>query len=165
MTRTGRNMKPVLAGIAGAVLVVGLAVAAGCASLATPQAPSTSSPSASSSSGPVQVSQQVKDGAQLYVDLACIRCHAPDGVGGIPNRLNVGGDSTIPPLNNAYRDPSEQFKNPLAITQVIRIASNLAPYSSIYGPLDDLRGVRAVQGNASPRATIGSVAANPFGSI
>jgi mono/diheme cytochrome c family protein len=117
MTRTGRNMKPVLAGIAGAVLVVSLAVAAGCASLATPQAPSTSSPSASS--GTVQVSQQVKDGAQLYVDLACIRCHAPDGGGGIPNRLNVGGDSTIPPLNNAYRDPSEQFKNPLAITQVL----------------------------------------------
>ncbi len=53
----------------------------------------------------------------------------------------------------------------LAITQVIRIASNLAPYSSIYGPLDDLRGVRAVRGIASPRATIGSVAANPFGSI
>jgi mono/diheme cytochrome c family protein len=112
-------MKPVLAGIAGAVLVVGLAVAAGCASLATPQAPSTSSPSASSSGGTVQVSKQVKDGAQLYIDLACIRCHAPDGVGGVPNRLNVGGDSTIPPLNNAYRDPSEQFKNPLAITQVL----------------------------------------------
>jgi mono/diheme cytochrome c family protein len=112
-------MKPVLAGIAGAVLVVGLAVAAGCASLATPQAPSTSSPSASSSGGTVQVSQQVKDGAQLYVDLACIRCHAPDGVGGIPNRLNAGGDSTIPPLNNTYRDPSEQFKNPLQITQVL----------------------------------------------
>ena len=118
MTRTGRKMKPVLAGIAGVVLVVGLAVVAGCASLATPQAPSTSSPSASSG-GTVQVSQQVKDGAQLYVDLACIRCHAPDGVGGIPNRLNVGGDSTIPPLNNAYRDPSEQFKNPVAITQVL----------------------------------------------
>jgi len=112
-------MKPVLAGIAGAVLVAGLAVAAGCASLATPQAPSTSSPSASSSGGTVQVSQQVKDGAQLYVDLACIRCHAPDGVGGIPNRLNAGGDSTIPPLNNTYRDPSEQFKNPLQITQVL----------------------------------------------
>jgi mono/diheme cytochrome c family protein len=112
-------MKPVLAGIAGAVLVVGLAVAAGCASLATPQAPSTSSPSASSSGGTVQVSQQVKDGAQLYVDLSCVRCHAPDGVGGIPNRLNVGGDSTIPPLNNAYRDPSEQFKNALQITQVL----------------------------------------------
>ena len=79
MTRRGRNMKPVLLGIAGAVLVVGLAVAAGCASLATPEAPSTSSPSASA--GTVQVSQQVKDGAQLYVDLACVRCHAPDGVG------------------------------------------------------------------------------------
>jgi mono/diheme cytochrome c family protein len=129
MTRTGRNMKPVLAGIAGAVLVVGLAVAAGCASLATPQAPSTSSPSASS--GTVQVSQQVKDGAQLYVDLACIRCHAPDGVGSIPNRLNVGGDSTIPPLNNAYRDPSEQFKNPLAITQVLSEGSIVSKKAGI----------------------------------
>jgi mono/diheme cytochrome c family protein len=122
-------MKPVLLGIAGAVLVVGLALAAGCASLATPQAPSTSSPSASS--GTVQVSQQVKDGAQLYVDLACIRCHAPDGVGGIPNRLNVGGDSTIPPLNNAYRDPSEQFKNPLAITQVLSEGSIVSKKAGI----------------------------------
>jgi mono/diheme cytochrome c family protein len=110
-------MKPVLLGIVGAVLVVGLAVAAGCASLATPQAPSTSSPSASA--GPVKVSQQGKDGAQLYVDLACVRCHAPDGVGGVPNRLNVGGDSTIPPLNNAYRDTSEQFKTAIQITQVL----------------------------------------------
>ncbi len=117
-------MKPVLLGIAGAVLVVCLAVAAGCASLATPEAPGTSSPSASA--GPVQVSQQVKDGAQLYVDLACVRCHAPDGTGGVPNRLNVGGDSTIPPLNNAYRDPSEQFKTAVQITQVMMDGSILS---------------------------------------
>jgi mono/diheme cytochrome c family protein len=110
-------MKPVLLGIAGAVLVVGLAVATGCASLATPEAPETGSPSASAV--PVKVSQQVKDGAQLYVDLSCVRCHAPDGVGGVPNRLNVGGDSTIPPLNNPYRDKSEQFANPQQITQVL----------------------------------------------
>ena len=117
-------MKPVLLGIAGAVLVASLAVAAGCASLATPEAPGTSSPSASA--GPVKVSQQVKDGAQLYVDLACVRCHAPDGAGGVPNRLNVGGDSTIPPLNNAYRDPSEQLKNSQAITQVLSEGSILS---------------------------------------
>jgi mono/diheme cytochrome c family protein len=141
-------MKPVLAGIAGAVLVVGLAVAAGCASLATPQAPSTSSPSASSSSGPVQVSQQVKDGAQLYVDLACIRCHAPDGVGGIPNRLNVGGDSTIPPLNNAYRDPSEQFKNPLAITQVMMDGSILSKKPGVINMPSWNGVINAAQANA-----------------
>ena len=65
------------------------------------------------------MSQQVKDGGQLYVDLACVRCHAPNGVGGIPNRLNVGGDSTIPPLNNPYRDETEQFRTAVQITQVL----------------------------------------------
>jgi mono/diheme cytochrome c family protein len=109
-------MKSVLLGTAVAALVAGLLLAAGCASLATPEAPGTASPSPG---GTVKVSQQVKDGAQLYVDLACVRCHAPDGVGGVPNRANVGGDSTIPPLNNAYRDKSEQFKNAPQITQVL----------------------------------------------
>jgi mono/diheme cytochrome c family protein len=50
---------------------------------------------------------------------ACVRCHAPNGVGGVPNRLNVGGDDTIPALNNAFRDPSEQFHTALQITQVM----------------------------------------------
>jgi len=99
--------------------LVAVAVVAGCASLATPEAPSTSTPSPGSTTT-ANVSQQVKDGAQLYVDLACIRCHAPDGVGGVPNRLNVGGDSTIPPLNNVYRDASEKFANAEQITQVLQ---------------------------------------------
>jgi mono/diheme cytochrome c family protein len=99
------------------VLVAGL-VAAGCGSLATPEAPSTASPSASGTAV-AAVSQQVKDGGQLYVSLACIRCHAPNGVGGIPNRLNVGGDSTIPALNNQFRDPSEQFRAAPQITQIL----------------------------------------------
>ena len=43
----------------------------------------------------------------------------PQGVGGIPNRLNVGGDSTIPPLDNAYRDETEQFRTAVQITQVL----------------------------------------------
>jgi len=93
-------------------------VAAGCASLATPEAPGSGSPTPTAGAT-VSASQQVKDGAQLYVSLACIRCHAPDGVGGIPNRLNVGGDSTIPPLNNTYRAEDEQFTNPQQITQVL----------------------------------------------
>ena len=97
-----------------------LSVAAGCSSLATPQAPSSASPSSGGTSAVAgNVSQQVKDGAQLYVAYGCIRCHAPDGVGGVPNRLNVGGDSTIPALNNLYRDPSEQFRTPVQITQVM----------------------------------------------
>jgi mono/diheme cytochrome c family protein len=95
-----------------------VATAAGCASLATPEAPSSGSPSATAGAV-ANVSQQVKDGAQLYVDLACVRCHAPNGVGGVPNRLNVGGDSTIPPLNNAYRDETEQFKTTVQVTQVL----------------------------------------------
>ena len=65
------------------------------------------------------MSQQVKDGGQLYVDLACVRCHAPNGVGGIPNRLNVGGDSTIPALANPYRAEDEQFRTAVQITQVL----------------------------------------------
>jgi mono/diheme cytochrome c family protein len=111
-------MNRVLLGLGLAAASASLLVATGCASLATPEAPGSGSPSPSGG-GTVNASQQVKDGAQLYVSLACIRCHAPDGVGGIPNRLNVGGDSTIPPLNNAYRDPSEQFKGAPQITQVL----------------------------------------------
>ena len=101
-------------------LLAGLALAgAGCGSLATPEAPSTGSPSASAGAV-ANVSQQVKDGGQLYVDLACVRCHAPNGAGGVPNRLNVGGDSTIPPLNNQFRDESEQFQNAQQITEVLQ---------------------------------------------
>lgn len=111
-------MNRVLLGLGVAVAAASLLVAAGCASLATPEAPGSGSPTPTAGAT-VSASQQVKDGAQLYVDLACIRCHAPDGVGGIPNRLNVGGDSTIPPLNNTYRDASEQFTNAQQITQII----------------------------------------------
>jgi mono/diheme cytochrome c family protein len=101
-------------------LLVGLALAgAGCGSLATPEAPSTASPAATGGAG-ANVSQQVRDGGQLYVDLSCVRCHAPNGAGGIPNQLNVGGDSTIPPLNNQFRDQSEQFRNALQITQILQ---------------------------------------------
>jgi mono/diheme cytochrome c family protein len=100
------------------VLLVGAAVAVGCGSLATPEAPNTASPTATGGAV-ANVSQQVKDGGQLYVDLACVRCHAPNGVGGIPNQLNVGGDSTIPPLNNQFRDESEQFRAAPAITQIL----------------------------------------------
>jgi mono/diheme cytochrome c family protein len=118
-------MKPVLLGIGAALVAAAVLVAGGCGSLATPEAPGSGSP-APSGGGTVNVSQQVKDGAQLYVDLACTRCHAPDGVGGIPNRLNVGGDSTIPPLNNVYRDKSEQFTNAQQITQVMMEGSILS---------------------------------------
>jgi mono/diheme cytochrome c family protein len=112
-------MKRVLLGLGIAAGAAALLAAAGCASLATPEAPGSGSPAPGASGGAVTATQQVKDGAQLYVSLACIRCHAPDGVGGIPNRLNVGGDSTVPPLNNAYRATTEQFKNAIQITQVL----------------------------------------------
>jgi mono/diheme cytochrome c family protein len=111
-------MKRVLLGFGLAAAVAALLVAAGCASLATPEAPGSGSP-APSGGGTVKATQQVTDGAQLYVSLACVRCHAPDGVGGIPNRLNAGGDSTIPPLNNTYRAEDEQFANAQQITQVL----------------------------------------------
>jgi mono/diheme cytochrome c family protein len=118
-------MKRVILWWAPAVLAAVLVVAGGCASLATPEAPSSGSPT-SPGAVATNVSQQVKDGAQLYVDLACVRCHAPDGAGGIPNRFNTGGDDDIPPLNNAYRDPSEQFTNPEQITQVLMEGSVLS---------------------------------------
>ena len=111
-------MNRVLLGLGVAAAAAILLVAAGCASLATPEAPGSGSPSPTAGAT-VSASQQVKDGAQLYVDLACVRCHAPDGVGGIPNRLNVGGDSTIPPLNNTFRAQDEQFTNAQQITQVL----------------------------------------------
>lgn len=111
-------MKPVILGSTLAALVAALVIAAGCASLATPEAPGSESPSANGGVA-TNVSQQVKDGAQLYVAFGCVRCHAPNGVGGIPNRLNVGGDSTIPPLNNQFRDTSEQFRNAVEITQLL----------------------------------------------
>ena len=111
-------MKRVLVGVALAAAAALAVAAAGCASLATPEAPGSGSPSPASTAA-ASVSQQVKDGAQLYVSLACIRCHAPNGVGGIPNRLNVGGDSTIPALNNTFRAADEQFSNAVQITQVL----------------------------------------------
>jgi mono/diheme cytochrome c family protein len=116
-------MKRVLFAIGSTITLAGLVVAAGCGSLATPEAPGSGTPSAGAT---VQASQQVKDGAQLYVDLACVRCHAPNGVGGVPNQLNVGGDSTIPPLNNQFRDQSEQFANAPQITQVMMEGSILS---------------------------------------
>jgi mono/diheme cytochrome c family protein len=106
---------PSLLALALALALVG---AAGCASLATPEAPGSGSPTPGATT--VAVSQQVKDGAQLFVDFACVRCHAPDGVGGIPNRLNKGGDDTIPPLNNVYREASEKFTNAAQITTVLQ---------------------------------------------
>ena len=113
-------MKRIIVALAAPAVVAVLLVAAGCASLATPEAPSSGSPApGATSAAAVTVSQQVKDGAALYVAFACIRCHAPNGVGGVPNRLNVGGDDTIPALNNAFRDPSEAFHNAAQITQVM----------------------------------------------
>jgi mono/diheme cytochrome c family protein len=113
-------MKRIIVALAAPAVVAALLVAAGCASLATPEAPSSGSPApGATSAAAVTVSQQVKDGAALYVAFACIRCHAPNGVGGVPNRLNVGGDDTIPALNNAFRDPSEAFHNAAQITQVM----------------------------------------------
>ncbi len=111
-------MKRVLLAAAPALLLALVLVAGGCASLATPEAPGSGSPSAAGG-GATNVSRQVKDGGQLYVDFACTRCHAPNGVGGIPNQLNAGGDSTIPPLNNQFRDSSEQFRSAQQITQVM----------------------------------------------
>jgi mono/diheme cytochrome c family protein len=119
-------MKRIIVALAAPALVAAFVIAAGCASLATPEAPSSGSPAPSGTSAAVAVSQQVKDGAALYVAFACIRCHAPNGVGGVPNRLNVGGDDTIPALNNAYRDPSEQFHNAVQITQVMMQGSILS---------------------------------------
>ena len=113
-------MKRIIVALAAPVAVAIVLVAAGCASLATPEAPSSGSPApGATGAAAVTVSQQVKDGAALYVAFACIRCHAPNGVGGVPNRLNVGGDDTIPALNNAFRDPSEAFHNAAQITQVM----------------------------------------------
>jgi mono/diheme cytochrome c family protein len=113
-------MKRIIVALAAPALVAAFVIAAGCASLATPEAPSSGSPAPGGTSGAVvAVSQQVKDGATLYVAFACVRCHAPNGVGGVPNRLNVGGDDTIPALNNAFRDPSEQFHNAAQITTVM----------------------------------------------
>jgi mono/diheme cytochrome c family protein len=120
-------MKRVLLWLTPAFVIAIAVVAAGCASLATPEAPSTSTASPGSSPGPTaNLSQQVKDGGQLYVSLGCIRCHAPNGVGGVPNRLNVGGDSTIPALNNAYRASDEQFRAAPQITQVLSEGSILS---------------------------------------
>jgi mono/diheme cytochrome c family protein len=119
-------MKRIIVALAAPALVAAFVIAAGCASLATPEAPSSGSPAPGGTSAAVAVSQQVKDGAALYVAFACIRCHAPNGVGGVPNRLNVGGDDTIPALNNAYRDPSEQFHNAVQITQVMMQGSILS---------------------------------------
>jgi mono/diheme cytochrome c family protein len=111
-------MRRVLLGLASGVLAAAIVVVAGCASLATPEAPSTGSPAPGGTAAP-QASQQVKDGATLYVQFACVRCHGADGTGGIPNRLNVGGDDTIPPLNNAFREKGEAFTNAAQITQVL----------------------------------------------
>jgi mono/diheme cytochrome c family protein len=119
-------MKRIIVALAAPALVAAFVVAAGCASLATPEAPSSGSPTASGAGAAVTVTQQVKDGASLYVAFACVRCHAPNGVGGVPNRLNVGGDDTIPALNNAYRDPSEQFHNAAQITTVMSEGSILS---------------------------------------
>ena len=122
-------MKRVLLWLTPALVVAAGVVIAGCASLATPEAPSTASPTAGASSSAgatASVSQQVKDGGQLYVSLACVRCHAPQGVGGVPNRLNVGGDSTIPALNNAYRAADEQFRAAPQITQILSEGSILS---------------------------------------
>jgi mono/diheme cytochrome c family protein len=116
-------MKRVL--LLGVPVAVAVLAAAGCASLATPEAPSTASPTATSTAA-ANVSQQVKDGGQLYVSLGCVRCHAPNGVGGVPNRLNVGGDSTIPALNNAYRAADEQFRAAPQITQILSEGSILS---------------------------------------
>jgi mono/diheme cytochrome c family protein len=119
-------MKRIIVALAAPALVAAFVVAAGCASLATPEAPSSGSPTTGGTSAAVTVSQQVKDGASLYVAFACVRCHAPNGVGGVPNRLNVGGDDTIPALNNAYRDTSEQFHNAAQITTVMMQGSILS---------------------------------------
>jgi mono/diheme cytochrome c family protein len=119
MTAGGGKVTRLVLAVGAAVLLAGLTALTGCASLATPEAPGSGSPSPGGAGGGVAVSQQVKDGAQLYVDLACVRCHAPNGVGGIPNRLNVGGDSTIPPLNNQFREETEQFTAAPQITEVM----------------------------------------------
>jgi mono/diheme cytochrome c family protein len=118
-------MKRLIVALAAPALLAAFVMAAGCASLATPEAPSSGSPSPGATSA-AAVTQQVKDGAALYVAFACIRCHSPNGVGGVPNRLNVGGDDTIPALNNIYRDPSEQFHNAVQITQVMYQGSILS---------------------------------------
>ena len=105
------------------------AVAAGCGGTAAQSGPTASPlPGRSGSAGsPLpDGANLVKDGALLYVAFACVRCHAPDGVGGIPNRLNQTGDDDIPPLNNVYRDPSERFTSAGDITSVMREGSILS---------------------------------------
>ncbi len=120
-------MKRVLLWLTSTLVIAAAVAGAGCGSLATPEAPSTNTASpGSSATSAANVSQQVKDGGQLYVSLACVRCHAPNGVGGVPNRLNVGGDSTIPALNNAFRAADEQFRAAPQITQIISEGSILS---------------------------------------
>lgn len=109
-------MRRTVLGLAIVVLIAAAII--GCASLATPEAPGTASPAAGGAAAP-EASQQVKDGATLYVQFSCVRCHAADGTGGVPNQLNVGGDDTIPPLNNAYREKGEEFTNSVQITDVL----------------------------------------------
>ena len=101
-----------------AIVVATVATVVGCGSLATPEAPNTASPAAGTAAAP-EANQQVTDGATLYVQFSCVRCHAADGTGGVPNQLNVGGDDTIPPLNNAYREKGEEFTSPVQITDVL----------------------------------------------
>jgi mono/diheme cytochrome c family protein len=117
-------------GSALVTLVAALVMLAGCGG-GTPAV----SPTASAGSGGVAASGpavtpgtagEVKAAAELYVGFACVRCHAPDGVGGIPNRLNQTGDDDIPPLNNAYRDPTEQFSAAGDVTDVMRQGSILS---------------------------------------
>ena len=125
MSPKGRRMKRIIVALVAPALVAAFVIAAGCASLATPETPSSGSPAPGATGAAAAVSQQVKDGAELYVAFACVRCHAPDGVGGIPNRLNTGGDDDIPPLNNTYRDPAERLTNAAQITQVLMDGSIL----------------------------------------
>ena len=117
---------------AAALVLLAAAVVGGCGgSPAAETSPPTPAPTASETRGPetatpAPATRTVRDGAELYVAFACVRCHAPDGVGGIPNRLNQTGDDDIPPLNNVYRDPAERFAEAGEIVSVMREGSILS---------------------------------------
>jgi mono/diheme cytochrome c family protein len=123
LTIAARRGARIIAGAPLGALIAAttLVVMGGCTSLATPQVGGSASPA--NGGVAAAATPQVRNGAQLYVGFACVRCHAPDGAGGVPNRLNTSGDDDVPPLNNVYRDPAERFTTAPQVTDVVLAGS------------------------------------------